>query len=141
MDIKTTDIIVIGAGPIGLFSVFEAGMLGMKCHVFDSLEFIGGQCSALYPEKPIYDIAGFPSIKAQDLIDKLEKQAAPFNPQYHLQEQIVSVEKNGDDFIVKSGDRIAQLIIAKHESIIWNNVESIDTSLRGEGGFGSTGLN
>jgi thioredoxin reductase (NADPH) len=102
MDIKSTDVIVIGAGPIGLFSVFEAGMLGMKCHVFDSLEFIGGQCSALYPEKPIYDIAGFPSIKAQDLIDNLEKQAAPFNPEYHLEEQIVSVEKDGEDFVVKS---------------------------------------
>jgi thioredoxin reductase (NADPH) len=102
MEVNKTDIIIVGAGPIGLFSIFEAGMLGMKCHVFDSLEFTGGQCSALYPEKPIYDIAGFPSVKAQDLIDNLEKQAAPFNPIYHLNEQIISVSKSGDDFIVES---------------------------------------
>ncbi|MBT4921524.1 MAG: NAD(P)/FAD-dependent oxidoreductase [Rickettsiales bacterium] len=102
MEVKKTDIIIIGAGPIGLFAIFEAGMLGMNCHVFDSLEFVGGQCSALYPEKPIYDIAGFPSIKSQDLINNLEKQAAPFNPTYHLEEQVISVTKVDDHFVVKS---------------------------------------
>lgn len=79
-----TDVVIIGAGPVGLFSVFECGMLGLKCHVVDSLPEIGGQCTALYPEKPIYDIPGFPSINAGALIENLEKQAAPFNPQYHL---------------------------------------------------------
>ena len=93
MTINNTDIIVIGAGPIGLFSVFEAGMLGMKCHVFDSLEFIGGQCSALYPEKPIYDIAGFPSIKAQELIDNLEKQAAPLTQNIIYRNKLFQLKK------------------------------------------------
>lgn len=102
MEIEQIDIVIIGAGPTGLFAVFEAGMLGMKCKVFDSLEFIGGQCSALYPEKPIYDIAGFPSILGQDLIDNLEKQAEPFKPEYHLEEQVVSLVQSGSDFIVES---------------------------------------
>lgn len=80
----STDIVIIGAGPVGLFAIFEAGMLKMRCHVIDSLDFIGGQCTALYPEKPIYDIPAHPKISAQDLITNLETQAAPFNPIYHL---------------------------------------------------------
>jgi len=86
-----TDIAIIGAGPVGLFAVFEAGMLDMKCHVFDVLETEGGQCTALYPEKPIYDIPGYPRIDAVELIDKLKEQAAPFEPTYHLGEQITEV--------------------------------------------------
>ena len=73
-----TDIVVIGAGPVGLFAIFQAGMLGMKCHVIDALAEVGGQCNALYPEKPIYDIPACPEIAASALIDSLEKQAAPF---------------------------------------------------------------
>lgn len=91
-----TDIVVIGAGPSGLFSVFEAGMLKMKCHVVDTLDFIGGQCSALYPEKPIYDIPAHPSILAGDLIAKLEEQAKPFEPVYHLGQRVEKVEKLAD---------------------------------------------
>jgi len=90
----TTDIVIIGAGPVGLFAVFEAGMLKMKCHVVDALEMAGGQCAALYPEKPIYDIPAYPSIMAQELIDKLKEQAAPFAPTYHFNQR---VEKIVDD--------------------------------------------
>lgn len=93
----STDIAVIGAGPVGLFAVFEAGMLKMSCHVIDTLDFIGGQCTALYPEKPIYDIPGHPEINAQELIEKLEKQASPFKPVYHFGQQVIALKplKNG----------------------------------------------
>ncbi len=79
-----TDVAIIGAGPVGLFAVFQCGMLGMRCHVLDILDRPGGQCAALYPEKPIYDIPGYPEIAAADLIDRLMDQAAPFRPEYHL---------------------------------------------------------
>ena len=91
-----TDVVVVGAGPIGLFSVFEIGMLKMKCHVIDALDFIGGQCSALYPEKPIYDIPAYPRISAQDLINNLEKQIEPFAPEYHLGQQVIKFSKRQD---------------------------------------------
>lgn len=87
-----TDIAIIGAGPVGLFAIFEAGMLRMKCHVIDTLDFVGGQCTALYPEKPIYDIAGHPSIEASILIEKLEEQASPFKPVYHLGQRVEKLE-------------------------------------------------
>ena len=83
-----TDIAVIGAGPVGLFAIFEAGMLKMRCQVIDALDSTGGQCTALYPEKPIYDIPGHPAISAADLIDRLAEQAAPFAPVYHLGQQV-----------------------------------------------------
>ena len=86
-----TDIVVVGAGPVGLFQVFEAGMLGMSCHVVDTLDAIGGQCVALYPEKPIYDIPGYPRIEAEALIRQLEAQAAPFAPVYHLGQQVTAL--------------------------------------------------
>lgn len=86
------DVAIIGAGPVGLFAIFECGMLGMNCAVIDSLESIGGQCMALYPEKPIYDIPAYPHILAADLIEELEKQAAPFEPEFHLKLQVVSIE-------------------------------------------------
>ena len=83
-NIHETDVAIIGAGPVGLFAIFELGMLKIKAHVIDTLPAAGGQCSALYPEKPIYDIPGFPAIDAQDLIKNLSDQAAPFAPVYHL---------------------------------------------------------
>lgn len=98
----STDVAVIGAGPTGLFQVFQAGMLKMKCHVFDILDFVGGQCQALYPEKPIYDIPAYPEIKASDLVDKLVLQAAPFEPVYHLKQQVVAVKKERDGFVLTS---------------------------------------
>jgi thioredoxin reductase (NADPH) len=85
------DVAIIGAGPVGLFAIFECGMVGLKCHVIDALPEIGGQCSALYPEKPIYDIPAYPEISAHDLICNLEKQADAFAPQYHLNQQVVSI--------------------------------------------------
>lgn len=95
---QKTDVVIIGAGPVGLFAVFECGMLKMKCHVIDSLEIIGGQCTALYPEKPIYDIPGYPVIPAGELINRLEDQARPFQPVYHLNQQAEDIKKNGDWF-------------------------------------------
>lgn len=86
-----TDICIIGAGPVGLFAIFEAGMLKMRTHVVDTLDMIGGQCAALYPEKPIYDIAAHPSITGQGLTDELAKQAEPFDPVYHLGQQVVAL--------------------------------------------------
>jgi len=91
-----TDVAIIGAGPVGLFAVFECGMLDIACHVVDALDEAGGQCSALYPEKPIYDIPGYPEIMAADLISKLEQQAAPFDPTYHLGQQVVSLRRADD---------------------------------------------
>jgi len=91
-----TDVVIIGAGPIGLFAVFELGLLDMKCHLIDILDKIGGQCAELYPEKPIYDIPGIPYTSAQGLVDALLQQIKPFNAQYHLNEMVETVEKIGD---------------------------------------------
>jgi thioredoxin reductase (NADPH) len=87
-EIYRTDVAIIGAGPVGLFAVFECGMLKMRCHVLDALDMPGGQCAALYPEKPIYDIPGHPRIDAAELVEKLKAQAAPFTPVYHLGYQV-----------------------------------------------------
>ncbi len=87
------DVAIIGAGPVGLFAVFQFGMLGMKAHVVDTLAVAGGQCTALYPEKPIYDIPGFPHIVAADLVEKLTEQAAAVDPVYHLGQQVVALNK------------------------------------------------
>ncbi len=92
-EIIEKDVVIIGAGPSGLFAVFECGMLSLSCVVFDALPCVGGQCTALYPEKPIYDIPGCPEILAGDLIVNLERQIAPFKPEYHLGQQIVSLSK------------------------------------------------
>ena len=97
----TTDIAIIGAGPVALFAIFEAGLLKMRCHLVDYLPQVGGQLSEIYPKKPIYDIPGFPSVLAQELVDNLVKQAEPFNPTYTLGERIESLEKIGErDFVL-----------------------------------------
>ena len=88
----TTDVAIIGAGPVGLFAVFELGMLGIRCHVIDALDSLGGQCAALYPEKPIYDIPGYPRIQASELVERLGEQAAPFEPVYHLGQRVERIE-------------------------------------------------
>lgn len=108
MTTHSTDIAIIGAGPVGLFTVFEAGMLKMKCHVVDTLEAIGGQCAALYPEKPIYDIPAHPSILAQDLVEKLAAQADPFKPVYHLGQRVEKLERtdSGWQVVTSSGTTI-----------------------------------
>ncbi len=87
-EMQRAEVAIIGAGPVGLFAVFECGMLKMRCHVVDALDLLGGQCAALYPEKPIYDIPGHPRIDAAALIDRLAEQAAPFHPVYHLAQQV-----------------------------------------------------
>ena len=89
----TTDIAIIGAGPVALFSIFEAGLLKLRCHLIDYLPQVGGQLSEIYPKKPIYDIPGYPTILAQELIDNLVKQAEPFKPTYTLGERIESLQK------------------------------------------------
>ena len=96
-----TDIAIIGAGPVGLFAIFEAGLLKMRCHLIDYLPQPGGQLSEIYPKKPIYDIPGFPTINAQELVDNLMKQAEPFKPSFTLGERIESLEKKNErDFIL-----------------------------------------
>ncbi|MGH1337437.1 MAG: NAD(P)/FAD-dependent oxidoreductase [Aureispira sp.] len=91
-----TDIIIVGAGPCGLFTVFEAGLLKLKCHLVDSLPQAGGQLTEIYPKKPIYDIPGFPDILAGDLVDNLLKQIAPFHPGFTLGERAETIEKLED---------------------------------------------
>ena len=95
-EVIKTDVVIIGAGPVGLFAVVELGLLDMKAHLVDILDKIGGQCAELYPEKPIYDIPGIPTTSAQGLVDGLLEQIKPFNAQYHLTEMVESVEKIGD---------------------------------------------
>lgn len=98
-----TDIAIIGAGPVGLFAVFEAGLLKMRCHLIDYLPQIGGQLSEIYPKKPIYDIPGYPSVLAQELIDNLKEQILPFHPSFTLGERIETLEKRGEaDFLLKT---------------------------------------
>ena len=96
-----TDIVIIGAGPTGLFAVFEAGLLQLKCHLIDALPQAGGQCSEIYPKKPIYDIPGFPEVLAGDLVDNLMEQIKPFQPGFTLGERAETIEKLKDgSFIV-----------------------------------------
>lgn len=99
-----TDICIIGAGPVGLFAVFEAGLLKMRCHVIDVLPQIGGQLTEIYPKKPIYDIPGLPDVKAYELIENLEKQIAPFHPTFTLGEKVVGLHKEGGAFTLTTSD-------------------------------------
>lgn len=91
-----TDALIIGAGPCGLFAVFELGLLDIKAHLIDILDKIGGQCAELYPEKPIYDIPGIPMVTGQGLTDALMEQIKPFGPTFHLNEMVETIEKIGD---------------------------------------------
>src|SRR5215471_6812613 len=91
-----TDVLIIGAGPIGLFAVFELGLLDIKAHLVDILDKVGGQCAELYPEKPIYDIPGIPIITGQGITDQLMHQIKPFHPTFHLGEMVTTLEKIGD---------------------------------------------
>jgi thioredoxin reductase (NADPH) len=96
-----TDLLIVGAGPVGLFAVFEAGLLKMRCHLVDYLPQVGGQLSEIYPKKPIYDIPGYPSILAQELVENLIKQIEPFKPSYTLGERIETLEKKAEgDFML-----------------------------------------
>ena len=111
----TTDILIIGAGPTGLFAVFEAGLLKLKCHILDALPQVGGQLSELYPKKPIYDIPGFPEVLAGDLVDNLMEQIKQFQPGFTLGERAETIKKHEDgSFIVTSnkGTKIKASVIA-----------------------------
>lgn len=96
MEKITTDICIIGAGPVGLFAVFEAGLLKMRCHLIDVLPQVGGQLSEIYPHKPIYDIPGYPDVTAQQLVDNLMLQIAPFHPTFSLGERVENLHRNDD---------------------------------------------
>lgn len=95
-----TDIIIIGAGPVGIFTVFEAGLLKLRCHLIDSLPQPGGQLTEIYPKKPIYDIPGYPTVDAGELVDKLMEQSAPFKPGFTLGESAVTIDEVEDDMFV-----------------------------------------
>ena len=94
---KDVDILIVGAGPVGLFTVFEAGLLGLKCHLIDNLDKIGGQCAELYPEKPIYDIPGVPFQTAQQHVDALIEQIKPFEYEISLNERVDSISEESNE--------------------------------------------
>ena len=100
-----TDILIIGAGPCGLFTVFEAGLLKLKCHLIDALPQAGGQCAEIYPKKPIFDIPAYPEILAGDLVDRLMEQAAPFKPGFTLGERAETIEKDGEGQFILTTNR------------------------------------
>lgn len=104
-----TDICIIGAGPVGLFAVFEAGLLKMRCHLIDALPQVGGQLSEIYPHKPIYDIPGFPSVNAQELVDNLMHQIAPFHPTFTLGERVETIEQKEDKSYVIGSNEDTQI--------------------------------
>ena len=103
-----TDVLIVGAGPVGLFAVFELGLLDIKAHLVDILDKVGGQCAELYPEKPIYDIPGIPYITGHGLTDALMQQIKPFGPTFHLNEMVTSLEKTGNPGfrVTTDGDKI-----------------------------------
>ncbi len=110
-----TDILIIGAGPVGLFTVFEAGLLKLKCHLVDALPMPGGQLSEIYPKKPIYDIPGYPSVLAGELVDNLMEQIAPFKPGFTLGERAESIKEVGDklyELTTNRGTKIQAPVIA-----------------------------
>ena len=100
-----TDILIIGAGPCGLFTVFEAGLLKLKCHLIDALPQAGGQCAEIYPKKPIFDIPAYPEILAGDLVDRLMEQAAPFKPGFTLGERAETIVKDDEDQFIVTTNR------------------------------------
>lgn len=103
-----TDIIIVGAGPVGLFTVFEAGLMKLHCHLIDAIPQPGGQLSEIYPKKPIYDIPGYPSVLAGELVDKLMEQAAPFKPGFTLGERAETIEKQVDGTFLVTTSRGTQ---------------------------------
>ena len=97
---EKTDVVIVGAGPVGLFAVFELGLLNINCHLIDNLDKVGGQCAELYPEKPIYDIPSRPVVTGQELTDELLKQIDPFKPKFHLNQQVEKITKSEYGWIV-----------------------------------------
>lgn len=109
-----TDVVIIGAGPCGLFAVFELGLLDLKCHVIDILDRPGGQCAELYPEKPIYDVPALPVVTGQELTDKLMEQIKPFGPQFHFSERVDKLQRRPDgrfDLETDAGERFVAKVV------------------------------
>lgn len=110
-----TDVVIIGAGPVGLFAVFELGLVDIKCHLVDILDKVGGQCAELYPEKPIYDVPGLPVVTGQELTDRLMEQIRPFGPTFHLGQRIDQLVRTADgrfDLTTDQGNRfIAKVVV------------------------------
>ena len=104
-----TDILIVGAGPCGLFTVFEAGLLKLKCHLVDALPQVGGQLSEIYPKKPIYDIPGYPSVLAGELVDNLMQQIEPFKPSFTLGERAEKIEKVDDNLFILTTNKGTQI--------------------------------
>jgi thioredoxin reductase (NADPH) len=103
-----TDVVIVGAGPCGLFQIFELGLLGLKAHIVDALPKPGGQCTELYPDKPIYDIPAIPMCDAQELVDRLTKQIEPFGATFHLDQQVAEVQRHEDNsFTVRTSAGVA----------------------------------
>ena len=105
-----TDVVIIGAGPVGLFAVFELGLLDVKAHLIDILDRPGGQCAELYPEKPIYDIPAWPEISGQGLVDQLMEQIKPFGAEFHFQQMVTSLERRPDRRFVIETDTGARFL-------------------------------
>ncbi|WP_343314152.1 NAD(P)-binding protein [Brucella sp. BE17] len=95
-------IAIVGAGPVALYAVFQLGLFGFRCHVFDTLDQAGGQCRVLYPDKPIYDIPGFPSIMAEEIVDRLLKQIAPYEPVFHFSHVVRSLERAEKQLVIST---------------------------------------
>ena len=102
VNVIETDAVIVGAGPCGLFQVFELGLQGIRAHVVDSMPVVGGQCAELYPDKPIYDVPGIPVVLAQELVDNLMEQIAPFEAEFHLGQEVTVVKPMGDEFDVET---------------------------------------
>ena len=100
-----TDAVIIGAGPVGLFTVFELGILGLKAHVVDNLDKAGGQCIELYPDKPIYDIPALPVCTGESLTNNLLEQIKPFNTSFHLNQRVNSLQKKAEKWIVETSEK------------------------------------
>ena len=105
-----TDVVIVGAGPVGLFAVFELGLLDLKCHLIDILDRPGGQCTELYPEKPIYDIPAYPSISAQGLVDRLMEQIEPFGARFHTSQMVSALKRQADGRFLVETDTGVKLI-------------------------------
>ena len=114
-DLIETDAVIIGAGPCGLFAVFELGLVDIKCHLIDILDKVGGQCAELYPEKPIYDIPALPIVTGQELTDRLMEQIKPFDPVFHLGQRVDELKRRADgrfDLVTDAGTRfIAKVVV------------------------------
>ena len=102
-----TDVVIVGAGPTGLFCAHQIGIIGLKCEIIDNLDKIGGQCIELYPDKPIYDIPAIPECTGEELTNNLINQIKPFNIKFHLNERVDEVKKESDKWIVNTnGDTV-----------------------------------